>query len=121
MNDQDASFSFSDVKKFNNGDNDKFSEHLPERNKRDFPVHDLKRLNYAYIHLGATFFRNVPVKFPEEFFLQFKYGFQYFGRVWLRKIYSKLWFFSIRINEKGMWSSQNEQEKKLIGLYLHAK
>ena len=71
MNDQDASFSFSDVKKFNNGDVDKFSEHLPERNKRDFPVQDLKRLNYAYIHLGASFFRNVPVKFPDEFFLQF--------------------------------------------------
>ena len=31
MNDQDASFSFSDVKKFNNGNNDKFSEHLSAR------------------------------------------------------------------------------------------
>ena len=96
MNDQDASFSFSDVKKFNNGDNDKFSEHLPERNK-NFPVHDLKRLNYAYIH-RTTFFRNVPVKFPESFFcnLMVIHGFQYFEEVWLRKIYSKLWFFSIQ-------------------------
>lgn len=116
MNDQDASFSFSDVKKFNNVDNDKFSEHLPERNKRDFPVHDLKRLNYAYIHLGATFFRNVPVKFPEEFFLQFN-GDTWFPILWGEFGYGKFipncGFLAYRINEKGMWSSQNEQEKEI--------
>ena len=116
INDQDASFSFSDVKKFNNGDDDKFSEHLPERNKRDFPVHDLKRLNYAYIHLGATFFRNVPVKFPEEFFLQFN-GDTWFPILWGEFGYGKFipncGFLAYRINEKGIWSSQTEQEQQI--------
>ena len=116
MNDQDASFSFSDVKKFNNGDVDKFSEHLPERNKRDFLVQDLKRLNYAYIHLGASFFRNVPVKFPDEFFLQFN-GDTWFPILWGEFGYGKFipnsGFLAYRINEKGIWSSQTEQEQQI--------
>ena len=116
MRDQNASFSFSDVKKFNNGHDNKFTPHLPERNKKDFSVQDLKHLNYAYIHLGASFFRNVPVKFPDEFFLQFN-GDTWFPILWGEFGYGKFipncGFLAYRIHEKGIWSSQTEQEKEI--------
>ena len=119
ISDKNSSFCFSDVQKFYNGQDKNYSPHLPERNKRDFSTHDLKILNYAYIHLGASFFRNLSVKFPDEFFLQ-RNGDTWFPMLWGEYGYGKYvqncGFLAYRINEKGMWGSQNEQEKEITRL-----
>ena len=119
ISDKNSSFCFSDVQKFYNGQDKNYSPHLPERNKRDFSTHDLKILNYAYIHLGASFFRNLSVKFPDEFFLQ-RNGDTWFPMLWGEFGYGKYvqncGFLAYRINEKGMWGSQNEQQKEITRL-----
>ena len=92
---------------------------MPDLNKRDYTQTDLKNMNYAYIHLGASFFRNVSVEFPQEFYLQFN-GDSWFPMLWGDYGYGKYiktsGFLAYRQNEKGIWGSQNNQQKEITRL-----
>lgn len=120
--DPSLSMCFSDTYKHNSTNQDDCGFLLPEALKVKVSVQNLRLTNYSYIHVGASCFRKIDLKFPDEFFLQFN-GDMWFPLVW--SSYGPAQFVAdsghlhYRYNGKGMWSSST-QKKQTIDRLVYA-
>jgi len=120
--DPDIAFCFTDVLKFENDRPSQAMPHLPKVMKRNVPSYDLSILNYSFIHIGASMFRNVVKVFPDHFYLQYN-GDTFLPLIWSEFGYAKyiedagkLYY---RVHEKGMFNGQSDV-KNLIERLIFA-
>jgi len=110
----EIAFCFTDVKKFDNNTPNERLPHLPQAMKRNVPSYDLSILNYSFIHIGASLFRNVVKHFPDHFYLQ-HHGDTFLPLIWSEFGYAKFiedaGELNYRIHQKGIYNGQSDQKK----------
>jgi len=116
MDDASLSMCFTDTFRMNGKDSADTRFLLPDTLKKLLPVSELRRTNYSFIHLGASCFRNVDVKFPGEYELQ-RNGDMWFPYLWsdfgAAKYLDACGHLVYRYDGKGVWSSLSEEQREI--------